>query len=107
MCHPRFRGAVDDPKIRTKMRKYVPAQWRDLLQPEGGPSDHREMACPLQHSTATLGPQLQAARTPHNHTSSSPPRPGVQHAITSHRVWYRKSVRPARAHGYLLTMAAS
>ena len=74
-------------------------EWRNLLQPQGGPSDHREMAHPLQHEAPTLFARLQAPSTAHYRDKTHPPRRGVKHAIISHNVWYKISGRP-QAHDF-------
>ena len=70
------------------------SQWRDLLQSQGSPSGHREMAHPLQHRTSSFITRLQASSTTHQSAKTNPPRRGIKHAIISHNVWYKISGRP-------------
>jgi hypothetical protein len=69
-------------------------QWRNLLQPQGGPGGHRDVALPLQLQTSALIAQLQAASARRYHPKTNPSRRGVKHAIVSHCVWYKISGRP-------------
>ena len=70
------------------------AQWRNLLQLEGGSGSHRAMAKALQHDQATLFARIPTTGATDDEPVPDTARSDRANAIVSPSRWYRKSVRP-------------
>src|SRR5450759_4349554 len=73
------------------------AQWRNLLQLEGGSGSHRAMAKALQHDQATLFARIPTTGATDDEPVPDTARSDRANAIVSPSRWYRKSVRPTPA----------